>query len=400
MRILLASNASYDPPRGGSTRSNLAWLRLLAARGHCCAVAASALGREMYSSCLDGIAIHSIPFLSLHPEELSRLISTFHPDWVLVSSEDLSHTLLREAARSAPGRVVYLAHTPQFFPFGPESWHKDPPAAEIVRSAAAVVAIGRHMAVYIREHLGRDPAVIHPPIYGEPPWPDLSCFSRKRVLMINPCAVKGISIFLELARRFPEIPFDALRGWGTTPGDEAAMAELPNITLLESVPDIAEFLRRGSILLMPSLWYEGFGLIVMEAMLRGIPVVSSDSGGLLEAKSGTGYVIPVRPPQAYRMEFDAAHMPRPVLPPQDIGPWVTALRVLLENEEQYRAESARSRRAAEAFVAAIRPLAFEEFLASLPRPAAPLPSGPEARPLDAARRALLLRRLKERSRPS
>ena len=45
---------------------------------------------------------------------------------------------------------------------------------------------------------------------------------------------------------------------------------------------------------MPSLWYEGFGLIAMEAMLRGIPVISSDSGGLVEARQGTGFVIPVR----------------------------------------------------------------------------------------------------------
>lgn len=396
MRILLASNASYDPPRGGSTRSNLAWLRRLASRGHACAVAASALGREPRSSVVDGIAIRSVPSLSLNAAELGRLIREFQPDWVLVSSEDLSHTLLREAARAAPGRIVYLAHTPQFFPFGPESWHPDPPAAEIVRSAAAVVAIGRHMAGYIREHLGRGAAVVHPPIYGPGPWPDLADFARKRVLMINPCAVKGISIFMELARIFSEIPFDALRGWGTTAEDEAALAALPNVTLLDSVADIEEFLRRGSVLLMPSLWYEGFGLIVMEAMLRGIPVISSDSGGLMEAKSGTEYVIPVRPPQGYRRQFDAAHMPRPVLPPQDIEPWARALRTLLEDAEQYRAESARARQAATAFVSAIDPDALEKLLASLPPAQQPIAAA--ERPLDTARRELLLRRLKQRSR--
>ena len=42
---------------------------------------------------------------------------------------------------------------------------------------------------------------------------------------------------------------------------------------------------------MPSLWYEGFGLTVMEAMLHGIPVIASDAGGLVEAKHGTAYVI-------------------------------------------------------------------------------------------------------------
>ncbi len=399
MRILLASNASYDPPRGGSTRSNLAWLRILAAAGHECTVAASSITPERRTASAGGITIHSIPSLSLHAGELGGLIRETQPDWVLVSSEDLSHTLLREAARSAPGRLVYLAHTPQFLPFGPESWHPDPPAADLVRRAAAVVVIGSHMADYVKTHLGREAAVIHPPIYGSLPWKDLSDFSRKRVLMINPCAAKGISIFLELASAFPEIPFDALRGWGTTPEDEAALAALSNATLLENVPDIEDALGKCSVLIMPSLWYEGFGLIVMEAMLRGIPVVSSDSGGLLEAKHGTGYVIPVRPVEGYRMEFDAAHMPRPVLPPQDIGPWVAALRRLLEDEREYREESARSRRAAAAFVSAIDPGAMQKLLASLPRAAeSASPAQAGKPPLDEARRALLLRELQKRRR--
>ncbi len=33
MRILLAANASYVPPRGGATRSNIVWLELLSEAG-------------------------------------------------------------------------------------------------------------------------------------------------------------------------------------------------------------------------------------------------------------------------------------------------------------------------------------------------------------------------------
>jgi len=67
---------------------------------------------------------------------------------------------LREAYGAAPDRLVYLAHTPQFLPFGPASWNPDPQAAAIVRKALAVVVIGAHMQGYVREHLGRDAAVI------------------------------------------------------------------------------------------------------------------------------------------------------------------------------------------------------------------------------------------------
>ena len=41
MRILLAANASYVPPRGGATRSNLVWLDHLAAAGHECRIVAA-----------------------------------------------------------------------------------------------------------------------------------------------------------------------------------------------------------------------------------------------------------------------------------------------------------------------------------------------------------------------
>jgi surfactin synthase thioesterase subunit/glycosyltransferase involved in cell wall biosynthesis len=305
-------------------------------------------------------------------ERLGREIDDWRPDWVLVSSEDVSHALLREASRRAPGRVVYLAHTPQFFPFGRESWNPDIAAAELVAQAAGIVAIGHHMAGYIGRELrgvnaGRT-AVIHPPLYGRGPWPDLANFDSGRVLMINPCEVKGISIFLEAAARMPDLEFAALPGWATTKEDYAALERAPNVHIVPNAECIDAILAGARILMMPSLWYEGFGLIVMEAMLRGIPVVASDSGGLKEAKLGTNCVIPVRGIERYEPVFDEHAMPKPALPENDIEPWVAALRELTTNRTAYERESRASRAAAERFVQDVDPRAFGDYLARLDRP--------------------------------
>src|SRR6266576_5236022 len=264
MRILLTSNASHDPARGGSTRSNLIWLEHLAANGHDCLVVCSALQSASYPalSLQKGVRILSVKDLVQRRAILSEEIHSIGPDFVLVSSEDLSHLLLREAYSAAPDRLIYLAHTPQFYPFGPASWNPDKRAADIVRRARAIVAIGSHMQGYIRESLGCEATVIHPPIYGDPPFARFGSFDEGWILMINPCVVKGIGIFLELAQTFPRLPFAALKGWGTTHDDLLALARLPNVTVIESVTNIEEVLSKSRLLLAPSLWYEGFGLIV------------------------------------------------------------------------------------------------------------------------------------------
>src|SRR5262249_19342259 len=236
----------------------------------------------------ESIAVLAIDDPGRRVQVLRREIQEFRPDWVMVSSEDLGHALLRESNHAAPGRVVYLAHTPQFFPFGEAAWNPEPQAAKLVEQAAGVVAIGHHMARYIEEALGREAAVIHPPIYGRGPFENYANFEQGLITMINPCAVKGIAVFLESASRLPQLEFGVVPGWGTTSEDRRALSRLENVKILPNARQIDEVLAQTRVLLMPSLWYEGFGLIVMESLLRGIPVVSSDSGGLVEAKRGTG----------------------------------------------------------------------------------------------------------------
>ena len=47
--------------------------------------------------------------------------------------------------------------------------------------------------------VGRPAAVIHPPIYGAGPFPCYDNFNRSLITMINPCAVKGISVSIFVA---------------------------------------------------------------------------------------------------------------------------------------------------------------------------------------------------------
>lgn len=426
MRVLLAANASYVPPRGGATRSNLVWLGELSAAGHECRVVAAAPPRDtaaqreqleselrrqripftpaaglardaVETAQVRDIAVYSASGPARRSALLREQIRGFQPDWVLVSSEDIGQVLLREALNAAPGRVVYLAHTPQFFGFGPQSWNPDPHGVELMQAVAGIVAIGRHMAEYIQRHCGRPAAVVHPPVYGRGPWTSCASLEGGAVAMINPCAIKGLPIFLEVARRFPHLPFAALPGWGTTAADRAALSALPNLTLLPPCPDIEDFLRQTRLLLMPSIWYEGFGLIVVEAMLRGIPVVSSDSGGLAEAKLGTGFVIPVRPIESYLPEYDEHAIPRAVIPEQDIEPWTAAVESLAADREVYQRESRAAREAALRFVAGVRPDGLQEFLESLAPAAAPPSPGDLLTRLSPEKRALLLARLRRRA---
>jgi glycosyltransferase involved in cell wall biosynthesis len=396
MRILLTANASYAPPRGGATRSNLIWLDHLARRGHACRVVGgpSKPGAEFRHH--ESIQVISVEEPARRVQTLRREIAEFHPDWVLVSSEDLGHGLLREAHHSAAGRVVYLAHTPQFFPFGPASWNPDPFAAELVAESAGIVTIGNHMADYVERAVKRAPAVIHPPIYGEPPFPFYANFERGLIAMINPCAVKGISLFLATAQCLPEFAFGVVLGWGTTAEDRRALERLPNVEFLPNARRIDDILARVRLLLAPSLWYEGFGLIVMEAILRGIPVVASDSGGLREAKRGTDYVIPVRTIERYLPAYDEHAMPRPVVPENDAGPWIAAVRELLMDRSAYQHEADVSRGAGMLFVKHLDAGEMERFLLRLQPFGRPHTEKPTIESLSPERRALLLERLRKR----
>ena len=65
-------------------------------------------------------------------------------------------------------------------------------------------------------------------------------------------------------------------------------------------PGIANFLNGMTALVVPSVWYEAFGIVCVEALSRGIPVIASDIGGLPEVvwHNETGLLVPPNDPAA------------------------------------------------------------------------------------------------------
>jgi amino acid adenylation domain-containing protein len=326
---------------------------------------------EIDAFTLNGVEVHAVIEPSRLCSYLAEQIRAFEPEWTLASSEDRSQSLLEAALKSQPSRVIYLAHTPQMFPFGPAGLYPGKRRTGLVGQAAAIVAISRFVADYIKSWSGLDAFVHHPPHYGSGPFPHLGRIDNDYVLLMNACAVKGLSILLALARALPRVRFAALPGWGTTQAELAALRGMPNVRLLNNAANLDDILCRTRALLMPSLWTEGFGMAVIDAMLRGIPVLAADHGGLTEAKLGSDYLLPVRPIERFEDRLDENLLPVPIVPKQDIDPWKNALTDLISDRGLYARQSAAARDAALNFARALTVEPFENFLHRLGTEAKP-----------------------------
>src|SRR5205085_8022860 len=127
----------------------------------------------------------------------------------------------------------------------------------------------------------------------------------------------------------------------------------PNLKLLKPFENLYNLFSRTKVLLVPSLLGEAFGQIVVDAMLRGIPVIASNAGALPEAKLGVDYVLPVNMIERY--VFDDEMQVQPVAPEQDVTQWTETLRGLLADRALYERVSHDSREAALAFVNSLGP---------------------------------------------
>jgi amino acid adenylation domain-containing protein len=420
MRIVLVQGAVYAFAHGGEVRGNRAMLEELTRRGHACAVVAPASGAHASRTAgdframlermgvtpkavhpdaveleLGGVAVTSV----VEPRALSRRVAqalnTFAPDVVLVSSLDPGQRLLEAVLDATQAPVVFLAHAAPFMSFGPASFFPDERQTALFKRCAGVIACSEYLLRYVKEHTGVDGIASAYPAYGAPPYLECRNFSRGHVITFNPCAYKGIAIFRALAKAMPEVPFAAVPGWGTTSADKRSLEAIPNVKVLAPAPEIDELLADARVVLAPSLWSEAFGSIVPEAMLRRVPVVSSDVGGLPEAHLGVDYVVPVRAIERYTGELDEKGLPVPVVPEQDLLPWTRALRELLGDPRRYEEVARKGYEAGLAFLETTKVDRIERHLESVTQRARSAPARPAQ--AEAAEEAALRARLEKLS---
>src|ERR1700674_4276539 len=180
MEVLLTMNLRYLRSYGGANRSNRSLVESLAARGHELRVVVPALATptsSTYEEFLSDLRERNIAYVSGDEHDAFRVagveiiavrdpsclraslvdtIRSYEPDWILVSSEDQSQNLLGAALSIRPKAVVYLAHTPQMFPFGPASLYPGEARTHLVKQAAGIVAISRFVASYVSQWTGRE----------------------------------------------------------------------------------------------------------------------------------------------------------------------------------------------------------------------------------------------------
>jgi surfactin synthase thioesterase subunit/glycosyltransferase involved in cell wall biosynthesis len=409
MRILLAQNSLYYPAHGGGDRSNRLLLEGLAQRGHACQVVARAqtsLGEKEHQQYLEVLARRSIREVSSEPGAVrfplngveahvvtshpnlrayvAQQIANFTPDLILVSTDDPAHLFVEIALQCPTARVVYLTRTTLALPFGPECAIPSEEKTQRLRRTDGIVAVSNYVANYIRTWSGIEAQALPISPLEPGPYPELGSIDNEFVTMVNPCGVKGISIFLALADRMPHVMFAAVPTWGTTREDAASLVARANVRLLEPVDRIDAVFRLTRVVLVPSLWAEARGRIVVETMLRGIPVLASNIGGIPEAKLGVDYLLPVRPITRYQHRLDEQMVPIAHVPDQDIGPWQAALAEVLSSRDRYDRLARQSRTAALAHAAGLSIAPFEQYLKNVAAsPINPLRSGAKSEDIEA-----------------
>jgi glycosyltransferase involved in cell wall biosynthesis len=298
--------------------------------------------------------------------------------------------------------VVARVYRPAVLPFGSLSWIRDKTKARLLRKTAGVITISHFIEEYMQQwQPGLNSVVLPMPVFGQGPFPHLASFDEGHVVMLNPSAIKGLSIFLELARCMPDVSFAAVPSWATQPEDCAALQQLHNVRLLPPSDNMEGILAQTRVLLMPSLWAEGFTLTSVETMLRGVPVVASDAGGLPEAKLGVDYVLPVNAVQEF-VEEAGQWPPQPIVPEQDVRPWQETLRQLLTDCACYERIARASQEAALSYVRDISVEPLEAYLQGLQPAATTGQDGPERKQrrlpasLSDRQRALLALKLKQK----
>ena len=140
--------------------------------------------------------------------------------------------------------------------------------------------------------------IVHPPVYAH----EHATTPGDMVTLVNLTPPKGSNMFYNLAIKLPRIKFLGVEGgyWK----DVQQYIKRQNITFQKNTPNMKDDVwARTKLLLMPSS-YESYGMVGVEAMASGIPVVANPTPGLKESLSYAGIFPPNSSLRAWRYTIE------------------------------------------------------------------------------------------------
>lgn len=235
---------------------------------HACLVHMVQLGHQVnvIPYMADGWA-YGLDDVQVHPR--ADLDDFDRPDIVLSHLGDGQHATAWAAERGIPSvRMVHGGH-----PNNAQRLAEHPTALAVFNSASLAAATG---------HPGPS-MVVHPPFHPD----DVRCTPGDMVTLVNLSGPKGGGVFFKLAKQMPDIQFLGVRGgYG-----QQRCGKGKNITVMPATVDMAaDVYRRTRILLMPSE-AETWGMVGLEAMVSGIPVIAHPTEGLRESLGDAGIFV-------------------------------------------------------------------------------------------------------------
>ena len=196
----------------------------------------------------------------------------------------LEMTIMREAREANIPVVFYLVNA------GYQNKHTFQYVSVVVTDTHATADLYRQRHNMICHPVGKfiDPALNkadeHKPDY---------------ITFINPSFEKGVNVFLPLAKlaaqEAPDIKFLVVQSrgrWGTalqvlkyTPDN------FPNVRVIGHQKNMKPVYGSTRALLLPSVWHESGARVIAEALINGIPVLASDTGGSAELVGQGGMIF-------------------------------------------------------------------------------------------------------------
>ncbi len=294
---------------------------------------------------------------------LTQALDEFKPDVVLTYGGTPPEQSRREMCRQHGAAVVFVLQNLSY---------QHPLAFDQVD---AVLAPSEFLQGRYQQSIGLESTVIPPMI---DPEDAVAAAKEPRVFTyVNPTPNEGVYFFVrlaeQLAERRPDLAIRVIEARGS--GDHARLAashggfdiKAKGTVRIDSVRyRPSRIFETARALLMPVAWEEPWGRLGVEAQLNGVPVLTTDRGGVREALGDGAIYLPQ--PEGFS--------PEAVLPVDAaaVEPWIEAMIRLADDPAHLAEAQARSAEGGKRYDADAVGNRYAEFVAGVAKVDRPLVS--------------------------